>query len=515
MRFLACLLIVGLPAFAQLLVPEGPSVLAPVRNGALADVDGDGFQDVIVGESPYLQVYRGPAGLTSPPITMFTATLPVPCGFTTAVLPRVHSAADFNGDGNVDVFYSQHCSFGYRFNVALGSGTLAPWSPGPVLQAVAESPSVVFVGDVDGDGDAEAIAVRRTTNMVVDVFVLDLQGNAWVILSTRTIATATSGTFEYALGDYDGDSRAELFLRLAGARHTLDDLDSPSPTLISLPWNPVQDSRTHVTLDLNQDGFDDVVGQSVTQGSMAPMHVLYGGPGGLTPMVTYPGVLPPDTWFRGGHDVDGDGALELFLWELTPNGSAQFPHRLRLTRQPVAGQPGSITTVLAGLGSGYLPLLLPGDIDGDGDDELVVHNGYANLAVFRNEAIAGPGCPGASGMPQLTVGASYPGNLAFSVGLSGAAVSAPAALLVSTSKGAGAMCSPGVDLFSLLSPTVSFGWTTTDTTGSATLNYPIPASPSLVGYTVFGQWAVVDPTGGATHAGVNYALSPLRTVQVF
>jgi hypothetical protein len=57
----------------------------------------------------------------------------------------------------------------------------------------------------------------------------------------------------------------------------------------------------------------------------------------------------------------------------------------------------------------------------------------------------------------------------------------------------------------LVLPLGTFGITTTDACGTATIPLPIPADPGLIGLTLFAQWGVLDqfaPGGVAlTQAG--------------
>jgi len=140
-----------------------------------------------------------------------------------------------------------------------------------------------------------------------------------------------------------------------------------------------------------------------------------------------------------------------------------------------------------------------------------VRHPLGSVRILRNRSIDAPGCAGASGVPALSIGTPFPGNLGFGVSISGGAPSAPAVLLVSPNQSGGPACAAGVDLNTLIAPTL----TILDATGSGSNSYPIPAWPSLTGYTLFAQWVVVDPAGGAFHGISNYALSPQRTVKIF
>ena len=100
----------------------------------------------------------------------------------------------------------------------------------------------------------------------------------------------------------------------------------------------------------------------------------------------------------------------------------------------------------------------------------------------------GTGCPGtAAAIPSLEAnGASVQPSATFGLQLSNAAAFTPAFIALGTTQVNGAACQ-------LLIGNVGASWfSVTSGAGTAYAALPIPSSPSLVGFEVFGQAGVLD-----------------------
>jgi hypothetical protein len=162
------------PSFTSTLVLDPPSPYPAGEFGdgvAVADFDGDGLVDLMVGEASgypfssvgpgYLYFYSGGPGFSPTPRLTITSAV---AGLNADIFGRIHTEGDLNGDGFIDI------AIGLP-NATVGPLSLAGrihvfWGPSfdtytelvsPEPEANANFGSALAIGDVDGDGLANLI----------------------------------------------------------------------------------------------------------------------------------------------------------------------------------------------------------------------------------------------------------------------------------------------------------------------------------------------------------------------
>lgn len=165
---------------------------APGEGIAIGDFNNDGLVDVAVGSTSGVDIYLGigngsfQSAITSP----------------TTIAAKAIQAADFNGDGKLDLVILDGQS-NCQILLGNGNGTLSGLTP-IIVTANAE---YMAVGDVNGDGFLDLITVGEdegTQNF--DVYV----GNGDGTFEFKQAVDLVLGLGNPALGDFNGDGKLDL-----------------------------------------------------------------------------------------------------------------------------------------------------------------------------------------------------------------------------------------------------------------------------------------------------------------
>lgn len=280
---------------------------------AIADADGDGFEDVAIATGASVRVHRGTAsGVTS------TAA------WTIAAASAVSALAwgDVNADGFADLAVAAPfaSSEGHTRNgevsVFLGGAASLATSPVVVLTGPHDGDGfggALSVGDVDGDGDGDLVVGSPTASDGAQL------GGAVSVHRGVPTGVESAPVFRYAhgeladgagwdvaTGDVDGDGRDEI---LAGAPNAMGiapagfvahaglafviEADSTSAPLRARGLSQADlFGRAVAMLDVNGDGFLDALVSSIGNGYDLDGAVLV-FPGSPTGVSTTPSVLRP------------------------------------------------------------------------------------------------------------------------------------------------------------------------------------------------------------------------------
>lgn len=295
---------------------EGAAIAVGEVDGAtpvLADLDGDGNLDAVVGGSAVLNsqiVAFTWAGAATGPVELWRVTFG---GGGEVPDPAV---VDIDGDGAAEVVVTTGLP-GFltpaRALVVLDGATgaeRARVSLGNALEGAAWAPAI---GDLDGNGKPEAVWITNNGNVRADT----LLSGPWSI-SNRWTRTADSALATPAqapvLGDLDGDGVLEVVLALADGRVLV--LDGDTGALKG--WFAVTDGLQSewtagpVIGDVDGDGRPDlvlgaadgrlwVVDSSLGFVHLAPTAALLPAGAGPAPLSAAPTLI----------DVDGSGDLDL------------------------------------------------------------------------------------------------------------------------------------------------------------------------------------------------------------
>ncbi|HEV8538470.1 MAG TPA: LamG-like jellyroll fold domain-containing protein, partial [Bacteroidota bacterium] len=345
---------------------------------AIADIDGDGKSDVIVGGTNAQSCYRNLSTsknlILEGPVTAF------------ANQPTNGAIADFDGDGKLDMAYGRATEVYIdvlRNTSTPGSISFSSFTP---TLGFAYATSIATT-DFDGDGKPDIVAGVSPWGT------LRILRNASTIgaisFSEAFTPSNASGNF-VAAGDIDGDQKPEIVFTNQGGDYitilhnggTLGGIRFDSTWVVSMPAGG--SPTTSFIADFNMDGISDIaiicpgtdeVQLLMNNGSSNPRNFLRTS----RPFV---GLGTPTELALG--DVDGDGLVDLLV------GSSVDPV-VAYRNTSTAGALSFADGVDLQTGNTQNSLAL-GDLNNDGRPDLVtLNNGNASLSLLRNTPLGTPG----------------------------------------------------------------------------------------------------------------------------
>ncbi|MFN0243145.1 MAG: FG-GAP repeat domain-containing protein [Planctomycetota bacterium] len=328
------------------------NVLFGVEHCVLGDIDHDGDLDVVMNtlfsDRSYVAVMRGHGnGALDGPVLLST-------GGTEAV----HLAlGDVDEDGHLDLVTANVTSRDVSVLRGDGNGSFVVFAVLPAPGG--DAPDGVALHDLDGDMHLDLV-VAGAPNGHVSV----LAGNGDATFAAA--ASYQSGAGDIHVGDVDGDGDGDLVAAISGGISVIENDGTgafgPSSTYATI-------ASEHIALgDVDRDGDLDVASGGWSDQVAVVLGLGDGSFGPATVMPTTP--MPRSVQLV---DVDRDGAADLIagsyadsvvsVFHSCGNGTFDALERLDLP-------PGTIDAVLAEAA----------DLDRDGDQDLVVLDGYMGRA---------------------------------------------------------------------------------------------------------------------------------------
>ena len=309
----------------------------------------------------------GLAGPDGPPpcsvLGFISAPLPV-----TGAAPRAIALADLDGDGNLDLVITNGDDGTVSVYRGNGDGTFQP----RMTQPTDVHPWSVAIGDL-GTG-APSIVVGNYGPSFASVY--HVTGG---MLSTKQDFTTGLSPQAVEIGDIDGDHVADI----VAADHDADAItvllnDGNATFMPKTDLGTGTGSKPYAVeiADLNNDGKPDL---AVADTNTSSVSVLLGtGGGAFQPAVMYPAAPAGQPWSIAVADVDHDGKPDLAVANNYGDNPANITISVLLgngdgTFKPEVDYPSNPNPWWVAFA----------DLDGDGNQDLVVANGQGNtMSVF-------------------------------------------------------------------------------------------------------------------------------------
>lgn len=369
---------------------ETNRMLPPLRHGApatIGDVTGDGLPDVVFVPN---QLFMAPSRRGDVWLASVQGRFVAIAGAVPSSQGRVSNTAlvDVDADGDLDLatglaadcfFTGSNCSNGGgELFLNNGSGSFrAAATPLPVDPAAITR--AVVAGDVDGDGDRDLVHVCAVHTWSImqgsQILHFRARGENWLFLNNGAgVFTAAPGRLgseqdtstAAVLADFDRDGDLDLFVgnavtpNFGGGQDKLyrnDGVGNFAPLAGALPVE-TEDALGAWSLDADRDGDQDLLVQT-SQGLR--LRLNNGAASFVDATANLPALAPVNDVVLG--DWNRDGATDLavrsdrVLMQLRNTGAGVFVHLPSENRDVSPMQ------------------LLPGDVDGDGDLDLVLPGG--------------------------------------------------------------------------------------------------------------------------------------------
>jgi tetratricopeptide (TPR) repeat protein len=347
-------------------VSLSPAATKAVSGGGvcLIDVNGDGKEDLVVAGGDSLRILLN-AGVGS-----FKSASAATFGLEMKGESVSCAVGDYDNDERPDLAVAYTDRVALFHNVSAGKFVDVTKEIGIVS---ANKPAAMTFVDYDHDGDLDLIVAGSSTTVWRN------NGNSTFKNVTRETGIAAEDSTQVILGDINNDRAVDLIVTSAkGAPIVFSNRREGKFTRASLYTETLPPTVGISIFDFNKDGWMDVALTHVSTPGVTLWKNLAGKGFARVPL---PDLGAARAWGISAVDFDNDGFLDLAAVVETAKGS-----EVRLLRN--LGSQGFVDSSKIVVNE-KLPTsaksLVIGDVDGDGDSDLVVAGVDGSATLLRND----------------------------------------------------------------------------------------------------------------------------------
>ncbi len=248
-----------------------------------ADFNNDGFEDVVVsntgvfGQGNSISVYRN----------LGNGTFGSPTSYTVGVGPEGITAADLNGDGNIDLAVTNYGGGGGNsISVLMNSGT-GVFSPA-VNYPAGNAPYRIAAGRINADASVDLVVANGWVNGDNAMNVLINAGNGTFSSRTEYLANGLGAFPSVAVSDVDNDGDNDILFpygdfTLGPIVNLYRNQGGGTFSIVAIQMDQNTNPADIKVADLNGDGWKDLVVASATARTTDGYEVaLNNGSGGFS-----------------------------------------------------------------------------------------------------------------------------------------------------------------------------------------------------------------------------------------